>query len=114
MKFRVISSIYKFRNYFFNHLFFAGKTDEKREKITILPIYKNEKIFLQWSLRCVIHILRRHLFQNLGECCGGTLEPILTKTDFSLGQEKNFPWAREKILLGKRKFSLGQENGAVV
>ena len=28
----------------------------------------------------------------------------------SLAQEKKFPWAREKILWGKRNISLGQEN----
>ena len=30
----------------------------------------------------------------------------------SLAQQKKFPWAREKILLGKRNIFLGQENSS--
>ena len=39
--------------------------------------------------------------------------PEMRIKENSLAQQKEFPWAREKIPLGKGKNSLGQENNSI-
>ena len=51
--------------------------------------------------------LAENLFKILGDAHQRKIP--LGKGKISLGQGKNFSWAREKILLGKGIFRLGQE-----